>query len=95
MQFCVNFIALSKWNLLQNTKLSVFKSAFFRSSSMFMNLGNEYVLSQAQATEIGFLRRIHGVAVGDKVRGCEIRESLNDEPFFSESRDPSHVVSAT
>jgi len=38
---------------------------------------NERMLSQMQATEIVFLRVVHGVTLRDKVRGCEIPKALN------------------
>ena len=41
----------------------------------------ERVRSQAQASEIRFLRGIEGVALFNKVRSCEIRKSLNIEPL--------------
>jgi len=43
---------------------------------------------------MGFLRRVRGVTLRNKVRSCEIRRALNVNHFFSESRDPSHVGSA-
>jgi len=51
------------------------------------------MLSQVQAAEMGFLRRVHGVTLGDKVRCCEIRKILNVEPL--PWRDPSYDISAT
>ena len=41
----------------------------------------ERALSQVQAAEMGFLRRVHGVTLRDKVRSCEIRKSLNVQPL--------------
>jgi len=32
-----------------------------------------------QAREVGFLLRVHGLALRDKTRGCEIRKTLNGE----------------
>jgi len=31
---------------------------------------------------MGFLRRVHGVALRDKVRSCEIRRALNVESLL-------------
>jgi len=42
----------------------------------------ERVLFQAQVAEMGDLRRVHGVTLRDKVRGCEIRKTLNVEPLL-------------
>ena len=38
---------------------------------------NEKVRSRVQATEMGFLRRISGLTLLDKVKNADIRESLN------------------
>ena len=38
---------------------------------------NEKVRSQVQAAEMGFLRRISGLTLLDKVKSADIRESLN------------------
>jgi len=40
------------------------------------------VLFQLEATEIGFLQRVNGVTLRDKVRTCETSKALNIEPFF-------------
>jgi len=37
----------------------------------------ERILSQVQAAEMMFLRRVHRVTLRDKVRSCEIRKALN------------------
>jgi len=42
----------------------------------------ERALSQVQGTEMGFLRRVHGVTLRDKVGSYEIRKVLNVEPLF-------------
>ena len=39
----------------------------------------ERTLFQVQAAEMGFLRRVHGVTLRDKVRSCEIRRAVNVE----------------
>jgi len=39
----------------------------------------EKVISQVLTAEMGFLRRVHGVTLRDKVRSCEIRRALNVE----------------
>ena len=42
----------------------------------------ERVQSQVQASEMRFSRRIEGVTLFNKVRGFEIRKSLNVEPLL-------------
>jgi len=42
----------------------------------------EGILSQVQAAEMGFLRRVHGVTLRDKVRSCELLKALNIEPLL-------------
>jgi len=42
----------------------------------------EMISSQWQAAEMGFLGRVHGVTLRDKVRSCEIRRALNVEPLL-------------
>jgi len=45
--------------------------------------------SQAQVSEIRFLRKIEKDTLFNKVRSSEIRKSLDIEPFFSETKDLS------
>jgi len=42
----------------------------------------ERVLSLVQAAEMGFLRRVHGVTLCDKVRSCEILQALIVDTFL-------------
>ena len=42
----------------------------------------ERILSQVQMAEMGFLRRVNGVTLHDKVRSCEVHEALNADPFL-------------
>jgi len=42
----------------------------------------ERILSQVQVAEMGFLRKVHGVTLRDKVSSCEIRKALNVEPHL-------------
>ena len=92
MQFYVSFYCsvVTKRELSNTAKFSVFKSVFFP----ILTFGHESwiiterILSQLQAGERGFLRRVHR----DKVRSCENRTAL--PILFSESRDPSCVGSA-
>jgi len=59
--------------------VSVFKSVFL----LILTYGHECremterILSQVQAAEMRFLRRVHGVILHDKVRSCGIRQDLN------------------
>jgi len=43
----------------------------------------ERILSQLQAAGVGFLRRVHGATLRNKLLGCEIRKALNVEPLLS------------
>ena len=43
---------------------------------------NEKVRSRVQAAEMGFLRRISGLTLLDKVKSADIRESLNTEALL-------------
>jgi len=81
-QFCV-LRALSlcgdKNGSFKHRKAAGFKSVFvpiltYGHGSWVMT---ERVLFQLQATEMGFLRRVHDVTLRDKVRSCEIRKALN------------------
>ena len=42
----------------------------------------ERVLSQVQAAQMGFLRRVHGVTLRDKVRSSEFPKTLNIDQFL-------------
>jgi len=69
-------------------KVLVFKTALvpmltYGHESWVMTEG---VISQVQAAEMGFLRRVHGVTLGNTVRSCEIRETLNVEPLLPTER---------
>ena len=43
---------------------------------------NEKVRSRVQAAEMGFLRRISGLTLLDKIKSADIRESLNMESLL-------------
>jgi len=49
------------------------------------------MLSLVQAAEMGFLRRVHGVTLRDKVPSCEIRKVLN----VCLAASPDKEISAT
>jgi len=50
----------------------------------------EKILSQVQAAEMGFLRRVHVVTLRDKVRSSEIHKALNVEPLLRIERSQLH-----
>jgi len=75
---------VTKREISNTAKLSAFKSVFvpvltYDPESWPMT---EITLSQGQAAEMGFLGRVHGVTLRDKVRSCEIRRALNVEPLL-------------
>jgi len=87
---------VTKRELSNTANLSVFKLIFvpiltYDPESWVMT---EIILSQVQVAEMGFLRRVHGVALRDKVGSCEIRRVLNVESFSSELRDHRYIGSA-
>ena len=71
-----------KRELSKKAKLSIFKAVFlvpiltYGHESWVMT---ERMLSQVQASEMRFLRRIEGITLFNKVRSSEIRKSLNIE----------------
>ena len=75
---------VTKWELSNTAKLSVLKSVFVP----ILTYGHEsrvmtwIILSQVQAAEMGFLRRVHGATLRDKVRSCQIRKTTNVDPLF-------------
>ena len=73
-----------KRELSKKAKLSIFKAVFVP----ILTYGHESwvtterMRSQVQASEMRFLRRMEGVTLFNKVRGYDIRKSLNIEPLF-------------
>jgi len=73
-----------KRELSSTAKVSVFTSVF----APIVIYGNELwvmtarMLSQILAEEMGFLRRVHRVALREKVRRCEIHKTLNVESLL-------------
>ena len=73
-----------KRELCTKVKLSIFRSV----NVPILPYGyecwimNEKVRSRVQAVEIGFLRRISGLTLLNKVKSANIRESLNIEPLL-------------
>ena len=70
-----------KRELCTKAKLSIFKSVYVS----IMTYGHECwiiiekVRSRVHAAEMGFLRKISGLTLLDKVKSADIRESLNTE----------------
>jgi len=83
----------TKQELLNTAKLSFIKSIFVPKLTYGHKscARTEGVLSQVQAAETGFLRRIHGVTLHDKVHSCEIREALTIDPILRNRRDLSNA----
>jgi len=54
----------------------------------------ERILSQMQAAEMRFFRRVHGVTLRDNVCSCEMRRTLNVQPRLLRVMRPSYIGSA-
>ena len=73
-----------KRKLSQKAKLSIYWSIFVP----ILTYGHkgwvmtERMRSRIQAAEMGFLRRVAGVSLGDRVRSSAIREGLGVEPLL-------------
>ena len=71
----------TKLELSNTAKLSVFKAVFVP----IFTCGHEScaiperILFQVEGSEMGFLRRVHGVELREKMCSCEIRKTLNVE----------------
>ena len=75
---------VTKRELFSTAKPSVFKLIFvpiltYGHESRVMT---ERILSQVQAAEMGFLWRVNGVTLRNKVRSCQIDKTLNIEAFL-------------
>ena len=81
-QLCQSVVL--KRELNTRAKLFVFKSVFVP----ILTYGHEcWVMServrfQVQAAEMGFLRKVRGLSLLDKVKSTDIRQSLNIEPLL-------------
>ena len=80
----LHYSVVMKRELSKKAKLSVFKAVFvpiltYGHESWVMT---ERMRSQVQVSEMRFLQKIEGVTLFNKVRSCEIRESLNIEPLL-------------
>ena len=67
-----------KRGLCTNAKLSIFRSVYVPILTYGHEcwIMNEKVRSRVQAAEMGFLRRMSGLTLLDKVKGAGIRKSL-------------------
>ena len=67
-----------KRELCTKAKLSIFRSVYVPILTYGHEcwIMNEKVRSRVQATEMGFLRRISGLTLLDKIKSADIRESL-------------------
>jgi len=85
---------VSQQQLSNTAKLSVFESVLvpiltYVYESWVMTVR---ILSQVQAAEMGVLRRVDGVRLCDKVRGCKIRKALNVKTLVRIKSTPSYHV---
>jgi len=78
----LNCSAVMKREFSKNAKLSVFKSVF----DPIPTCGHESlvttgrILSKEQRAELGYLRKVVGVTLGDKERRSEIRKARDVKP---------------
>ena len=74
-------LVVLKWELCTKAKLSVFRSIFV----YILTYGHECwvmtkrVRSRVQAAKMGFLQKVRGLFLLDKVKSTDIRQSLNIE----------------
>ena len=73
-----------KRELCTRAKLSIFRSVYVPTLTYSREcwVMNEKVRSRVQAAEMGFLRRISGLTLLDKVKSADIRESLRIESLL-------------
>ena len=92
--FCVSFIAL--WSQNENFQTlpscQFSKWSLFPSSTMIMNLGNDWKSAPKSTSGVDeILRRVHGVTLSGKVRSFEICKVLNVEPLLRVERSQLYV----
>jgi len=51
------------------------------------------VLHRVQVGDMGFLQRVYGMTLRNKVRSCEISKTLNVKPLFQIERSELHWFS--
>ena len=73
-----------KRELSQKAKLSIYRSIFIPTLTYGHEgwVMTERTRSRIQAAEMGFLRRVAGVSLRDRVRSLVIREGLGVEPLL-------------
>ena len=73
-----------KRELCTKAKLSVFRSVFFPTLTYDHEcwIMTERVRSRVQAAEMGFLRKVSGLSLLDKVKSTDICQSLDIEPLL-------------
>ena len=75
---------VTKRELSQKAKLSIYRSVFVPTLTYGHEgwVMTERTRSRVQAAEMGFLRRVAGVSLRDRVRSSVIREELGVEPLL-------------
>ena len=81
-QLCQSVVL--KRELCTKAKLSVFRSVFVPVLTYGHEcwVRTERVRSRVQAAKIGFLQKVRGLSLFDKVKSTDIRQSLNIEPLL-------------
>ena len=76
--------AVMKRELSQEVKLSIYRSIFIPTLTYGYEgwVMTERMRSQIQVAKMGFLRRVAGVSLRDRVRSLAIREGLGVEPLL-------------
>jgi len=79
---------VTKREFSRNAKLSVFKSVFvpILTCDHESLVTTEKMLSKEQAAEMGYLRRVLGVTLGDKEDRSEIRKAQDVKPLIRMER---------
>ena len=82
-------VLVTKRELSRKAKLSIYRSVFVPTlTSGHLTSGHaqwvmtERMRSQVQAAKMGFLHRVAGVSLRDRVRSSAIREGLGVEPLL-------------
>ena len=81
-----------KKELSQKAKLSIYWSIFTYGHELWVV--TERTRSRIQA-EMGFLRRVSGLSLRDRVRSSVIREGLGVEPLLLRIEEPDEVARAS
>ena len=83
-----------KKELSQKANLSIYWSIYVPTLTYGHELwvGTERTRSRIQADEMGFLRRVSGLSLRDRVRSSVIREGLGVEPLLLRIEEPDEVA---